>query len=250
MTCQDFHPLLNAYFDGELDLSNSLQIEHHLEECPGCPALYRKMATLRQEIVAANLDFGANADLSHLRSSIRRRVHRSEPWLQLWRRPWVVTAAAAALLLAAVLPFRMGSATNHTERELVDDHVRSMITGHLVDVPSSDHHTVKPWFEGKLSFSPPVPELADRGFTLAGGRLDVIAGQTAAALVYQRRKHIINLWITPPDKQVPTMVQTQINGFNLVHWQSGAFAYWAVSDLNAAELREFVELIRRDSSTH
>jgi anti-sigma factor RsiW len=247
MTCPDLNPLLNAYFDGELDLAGSLEIERHLSGCSACSSLYRRMEVLRQEIVDADLDFGANKDLSRLRASIRRHVSRSEPWLELWRRPWIAGAAAAALLFAVIVPFRPAATGNQTEREVVDGHIRSMMPDHLMDVPSSDHHTVKPWFEGKLNFSPPVPDLAAQGFTLTGGRVDVIAGKPAAAIVYMRRKHVINLWIVRAESSSAPIEQHQLDGFNIMQWKSGPLAYWAVSDLNAAELRQFADLVRRDS---
>ena len=115
---------------------------------------------------------------------------------------------------------------------------------HLVDVPSSDRHTVKPWFQGKLGFSPAVPDLATDGFVLLGGRLDVIGARPAAAIVYKRQNHVINLWITSQDSIGRGPELASLDGYNIIRWQQNGMAYWAVSDLNIAELRQFAELIR------
>jgi anti-sigma factor RsiW len=247
MTCSDRTPLLNAYFDGELELSGSLEMEQHLAGCPVCSATYEKLQFLRKEIADADLDYGANADLTRLRTSIRRRIQRSEPRVPLWRSPWMVAVAAATIVMAVLIPFRPGTGINAIHREVLDDHLRSLMSDHLVQIESSDHHNVKPWFEGKLNFSPPVPELGAQGFVLAGGRTDVISGRNAAALVYYRRKHVINLLIAPAENRTSSPEERQLDGFNLIHWQAGSFGYWAVSDLNVAELREFVALVRRQA---
>jgi len=121
--------------------------------------------------------------------------------------------------------------------------VRALQPGKLVDVPSTDRHTVKPWFGGKLDFSPPVKDLAAEGFPLLGGRLDAVAGRPAAALVYTRRRHVISLYICPA-AGMPETVSSGRNGFHVRHWRDGEMAYWAVSDLDPAELERFAQLFR------
>jgi anti-sigma factor RsiW len=130
--------------------------------------------------------------------------------------------------------------------EIVSSHIRSMMLNHLVDVPSSDQHTVKPWFNGKLDFAPEVKDFADQGFPLVGGRLDYIDNRTVAALVYQRRKHSINLfiWSSPAVNDQPTQ-QFSRQGYNIVHWNESGASYWAVSDVNSTDLSEFAQLMRR-----
>ena len=151
---------------------------------------------------------------------------------------------AAGWGLVRALPAR--SADAFLTQELVASHVRSqMLPSHRFDVASSDPHTVKPWFEGKLDFSPPVKDLAGQGFPLVGGRLDYLHNRPVAALVYQRRKHSINLFIwpsSPGDEAAPTKATRQ--GFHMIRWTSSGMTFWAVSDLNEGELQEFVRLIQ------
>ena len=130
-------------------------------------------------------------------------------------------------------------------KEMVSAHIRSMMVGdpHLVDVPSTDQHTVKPWFEGKLDFSPSVVDLGQQGFTLIGGRLDYAGGRAVAAIVYKRRQHVINLFVYPETAQTNGETLTK-QGFNIVRWNKAGMTFWAVSDLNAGELQQFSELLK------
>ena len=134
---------------------------------------------------------------------------------------------------------------NLLAQEVVSSHIRSMMLNHLVDVPSSDQHTVKPWFNGKLDFAPEVKDFADQGFPLAGGRLDYIDNRTVAALVYQRRKHSINLFIWPSPGAPINPQQFSVNGYHIIHWTKSGASYWAVSDVNSTDLSEFAELVSR-----
>jgi anti-sigma factor RsiW len=165
------------------------------------------------------------------------------------RRQWIGIAAA---LLVAVGGTWQVARTNQRPgdaellaQEALASHVRSLMASHLTDVPSSDRLTVKPWFNGKLDFSPTVNDLADRGFPLAGGRLDYLDNRPVAALVYQRRKHVINLFVWPAPHDPDSGVQASSQqGYNLLRWTKGNMAYWAVSDLNAGELESFAALVR------
>jgi anti-sigma factor RsiW len=154
--------------------------------------------------------------------------------------------AVAALVLWSVGPLLTGAARqDHLLQELVGSHVRSLMVDHLTDVLSDDSHMVKPWFEGKLDFSPQVPELAAQGFPLVGGRLDYLANRSVAAVVYRRRQHLINLFIWPTGSDVDveeTVVARQ--GYHLVPWQRSGMTYWAVSNLNQRELHEFIRAVQ------
>jgi len=240
MTCLETEPLIGASLDGELDPQTALRVENHLSECGTCSALLARLEKLREEIAAAELDLSARVDLRPLAAAIRRG--RGDRW---WKGPWlwrpVLGTVVAALLVMIALPARNRSTA---EREMVDNHLRSLLADHLVDVPSSDQHTVKPWFQGKLNFSPAVPDLSGEGFVLVGGRLDVVNGKEAAAIVYKRRQHVVNLWYSPAEGADRPIESTTLEGFHLLRWQKNRLQYWAVSDLNPVELREFAELIR------
>jgi len=167
-----------------------------------------------------------------------------------WRRPWLqiglAFACGALVGLLVVAPYELAD-RQQVEREVVASHVRSLMLAHLTDVTSSDQHTVKPWFAGKLDFSPPVSDLADKGFPLMGGRLEYLDQHPVAALVYAHRKHTINLLIWPSG-ETSALEMTSRNGFHLARWSESGMQFWVVSDLNPAELKGFVELLRNQQS--
>ena len=247
MTCEQVQELIHAYIDGELDLVNNLDIEGHLGGCEVCQSEYRGHLNL-VAIVQGGAQYFAAPDI--LKKRIEKQIHkdgRKRPY----SRRWLATAAAIiltvyALLLWAILYVRSQShADEMLAQEVVSSHIRSMMLNHLVDVPSSDQHTVKPWFNGKLDFAPDVKDLADQGFPLVGGRLDYVDNRTVAALVYQRRKHSINFFIWPSTHTDQSPQQFSINGYNIVHWTKSGTTYWAVSDVNSADLGEFAKLVSR-----
>jgi anti-sigma factor RsiW len=179
----------------------------------------------------------------------------SWPSLQTrWGRSMTWAAAVAALAGLAVIISTLVSKSSRPSQqdllaeEVVSSHIRSLMPNHLTDVASSDQHTVKPWFDGRIDFSPSVVDLARQGFPLVGGRLDYLGGQPVAALVYQRRKHFINVFTWPRDASAgdsasPVEVPAH-QGYNVFHWTKSGMVYWAVSDLNAQELETFAELLR------
>jgi anti-sigma factor RsiW len=180
-----------------------------------------------------------------VRAALRREAKSSRQTLS----PWLVFAtgaAFAAVLLGAVLfQTMLGASGNTIVDQVVANHVRSLLATHLVDVVSSDQHTVKPWFDGKIDFAPEVRDLSANGFPLVGGRLDYLDGKTVAALVYQRNKHPINLFVTPePTSRSTSTTVTTRRGYNVSSWTNNGMRWWAVSDLNQAELREFTELVQ------
>src|SRR5258708_2358049 len=186
-----------------------------------------------------------------VRSAVRQAGRAESPrWRWRWEGNWawvgvVAPAGIAALVILMALPIIMRTSTeDRLTQEIVSGHVRSLMAGHLTDVASSDQHTVKPWFNGKLPFSPPVTDPAAQGFPLIGGRLDYVENPVAA-LVYQRHKHFINLFIWPSTSNSSTAenLRTQ-QGYNVIHWSQDGMEYWAVSDVNQGELRNFVQLVR------
>jgi anti-sigma factor RsiW len=267
VTCAQIHNLLHAFLDGELDLVRHLEIEHHLGECTACAEEHAGLRGLGAALKTDGLYFRAPPGLpQRVRDSLRdatgevRGVPRdaqstsASPRIA-WRRLGMGFGLAASSLLfiggAAFLLssfHRLGSpAEDPVAQEAVNSHIRSLLAEHLTDIGSSDRHTVKPWFKGKVDFAPTVCDLAEEGFPLVGGRLDYLDGHTVAVLVYRRRQHVINL-LQWPAAESPARgpVTTTRKGFHLVHWIGGGMSWWAVSDLNPDELREFAELVIKE----
>lgn len=246
MSCRETQELLHGYIDGQLDLVRSLEMERHFRECSACSRDYENLRGMRSAMSGSLPYFKAPAGLE-------RRLHarlRAETGTGRIAVPWKWAAVAAMLVLTAAVTWRTTLLTHRPAEvlaeEVVSGHVRSLMAEHLTDVPSSDRHTVKPWFNGKLDFSPAVGDFPDRGFSLAGGRLDYLDGRSVAALVYHRRQHIINLFVWPAREQADSEIHaTDRQGYHALHWTKGHMNYWAVSDLNARELGEFAELVRK-----
>ena len=255
MSCNEIEEVLPGYLDGELDLVRSMAIEQHLKECPACARAHREGQSLRTAMAGKSLYFDAPKGLERrVRSAVRqaskaeaRAEHRPSHWNWTWSGALVPLVAAAMVILIAFPLVTRQSAEEPLVQEILSSHLRSLIadTSHLTDVASSDQHTVKPWFTGKLPFSPPVTDLATKGFVLVGGRLDYIGDQRVAALVYQRRQHFINLFISPSNRSASTSGQFLTrHGYNLLHWLQGDMEYWAVSDVNKSDLQQFVQFVR------
>jgi len=256
MNCHETKDLIHGYLDGEVDLVRSMAIEQHLKDCPACAAAHREQQSLRTAMARGSLYFKAPKGLEkRVRAGLRqasRTEERREGWRQRWNLNWAAIlsplAATAVLLLIALPVLTRHSAEDHLAQEIVSAHLRSLTpeTSHLTDVASSSQHTVKPWFAGKLNFSPPVTDLASQGFPLVGGRLDYVGEHPVAALVYQRRLHFINLFIWPENSGSSGELRTP-KGFNVIHSNHEGMTYWAISDMNGAELREFLMLAQGDS---
>jgi anti-sigma factor RsiW len=240
MTCDSARELIHPLLDQELEPAQKSDVEAHLRSCVGCAEVHHEMLELRKRIQDRAPYYTAPAHLAARVKAGLRESARSEQGNR-WRWAWVSIPAslafAAAALWAVVVLRSNGPSEDLLAQEMVASHVRSLMPGHLLDVPTSDQHTVKPWFNGKLDFSPQVKDLTDEGFTLIGGRLDYLVQRPVAALVYERRKHIINLFVWPQEAGGAT--NPARSGFNIVHWASGGLGYWAISDLNEAELRDF-----------
>lgn len=237
--------LLHAHADGELDLVNAREVEQHLRACDKCRRAEEQILALRGALTNAAPSYRAPAHLRrNIRAALRREARTKEKRFSFW--PILATGAAFAALVLGFALFQT-IRTSHN-REIVDqvvaNHVRSLLATHLVDVASSDQHTVKPWFDGKIDFAPDVHDFSANGFPLVGGRLDYLAGKTVVALVYQRNKHPINVFITPAaGTGESSPVALMRRGYNVLSWTHREMNYWAVSDLNAAELRQLVGLL-------
>ena len=255
MSCELTQRYVAGYLDGELDLVRAIEMEAHLKSCPGCSQELENFKSLRAALQRSSLAYAAPAALreriqSSLRASSGAEVRESKftwPSLNMWQ----LAGAFALLVLISVSGWqwtarlRAPSSDQRIAAEIFSSHVRSLEGNHLMDVVSTDQHTVKPWFDGKLDFSPPVEDLAIDGFPLVGGRLDYLEGREVAALVYQRRKHSINVfvWPDPTGTRLPQAAESR-QGYNIMKWSHGGFQFWAVSDVAAPDLAEFVRLLQ------
>jgi anti-sigma factor RsiW len=262
MSCHEIRDLLHAFLDDELDPVRALSVQRHLDACPECAREHAVHRSLRASLRDEALYFRSprvSRDASAPPSARTAEVEHRAGWLgaagALRRVRWgwlPAGATAAALAVTVIAIWRFGSlrsgavADDLLRQDVVASHVRSLMASHLTDVPSSDQHTVKPWFNGRLDFSPPVKDLAAEGFPLVGGRLDYLAGRSVAALVYKRHLHVINLmvWPSPGEPDRPPTATPQ-HGYQVLHWTQGGMSYWAVSDLNQNEMKEFVGLVQR-----
>ena len=224
MTCAEAAVLLDAWFDDELDVRGSVEVERHLGGCAACAKRIDALRALREGLRSAT----RYAPPERLRAAVAPR-----------RRAWAAgaLAAAAAAALIAVVPWR----SDRTAEELFSAHARSLQPGHLTDVVSSDQHTVKPWFQGRLDYSLPVKDLAAAGFPLAGGRLDYLDGHPAAALAYRRGQHVVNLFVWPGGG---APARASRRGYTAIGWTQEGMRYWAVSDVASTELERFADLVR------
>jgi anti-sigma factor RsiW len=239
MTCDEAEILLHALIDGELDAGHAREVEDHIAGCAACAAQLDAYREMSKAVAAADLRYAAPLQL-------RRRIEAALPQTRAPSRRAVirgfamgsaVSAVAATGLVAIVLRSDDDARINS---EIVSAHLRSLQAGHLTDVLSTDQHTVKPWFNGKLDVAPPVVDLTAQGFTLIGGRLDYVDARPIAAIVYRRRLHVINLFVAQTASTEPRAARMQtFQGFNIRSWSERGLNYWAVSDLAADELAEF-----------
>jgi anti-sigma factor RsiW len=237
MSCELVERDLDAYVDRELEAAAAGTVRDHVATCATCRRRISERETLGRLVRAATYYQAPD----RLRTRVMAQTARSRPIRRM-----MMWAAAAAVLLAslggglAVLRSTMTlTRSDAIAEEVVTNHVRSLMASHLYDVQSTDQHTVKPWFAGKLDFSPPVADLASVGFPLVGGRLDYIGGQPVAALIYQRRQHTINVFVSPVRADAIARAEVQsIRGFHIRHWTRDGMSFWVISDLNAAELSD------------
>jgi anti-sigma factor RsiW len=259
--------LVHAYLDNELSLTEQITFEQHLATCPDCEQAHRTFLKLRENLQTSNLRYELPAEL---REKINQQIlseiaphaaaERSaaadpsrgthETGGNSWRigapsRLLALAATIAIVLLGGTMLLLSRSSQSTLAQTLVDSHVRSLQASHLLDVASTDQHTVKPWFDGKLDFAPPVRDLASDGFPLIGGRLEYLRDHPAAALIYQRRKHIVNVFIWPETGADSSPSETTRNGYNVIEWRKSGMHHAAVSDLNGEEMMEMVQTLRK-----
>jgi len=258
MNCEECQEFIDAYIDSELDAAATITVKRHLRECAACTRFLEARKALRALLGRSELAFDVPDSLrTRVLSSLPVAVapakpkERSDRFRKRFVIPWFSVPVAVAAVLAVIFGLFLlqpgwtpGQWRDRTlVAQVISSHVRSLLATHLLDVPSTDQHTVKPWFAGKLEFSPPVQDFAQRGFELIGGRLDYLDNREVAALVYRRNKHIINLFIWPskPGNAGPVQSFSE-NGYNVLHWERGGFSFWAVSDVRMEDLRAFADL--------
>jgi mycothiol system anti-sigma-R factor len=254
VSCELTQRFVPGYLDGELDLVRTIEMETHLKSCAACAQELESQQALRGVLQRSSLAYAAPAVLrDRIQTSLRTSsgVETQErrikwPSLHIWQ--WAGAFAVLALLSISgwqmTARLRAPSSDQRIAAEVFASHVRSLEASHLMDVASTDQHTVKPWFDGKLDFSPPVEDLASDGYPLVGGRLDYLEGREVAALVYQRRKHFINVFVWPDTTGLSSARALESRqGYNLMRWSRGGFQFWAASDVSAPDLAEFVRLL-------
>jgi anti-sigma factor RsiW len=250
MTCELEPSTVHGYFDGELDAVRAAEFERHLDNCTHCRVSLEQLESLQGRFRQNKLYEHASA---HLRDRIRKDLAFTagdgDDLARSALRRWFLMPAFGVLAVAAAFWVALFLIQPHTQSariaaEVIDLHVRSLQPGHLTDVQSTDQHTVKPWFDGKLDFVPPVTDYSKQGFPLVGGRLDVVDGHSVAALVYSRRKHFINLFVWPAQSTERLFDNSgSRQGYNWTMWRSSDMQFCLTSDVSAADLHEFKNLI-------
>ncbi|MQA18751.1 anti-sigma factor family protein [Rugamonas rivuli] len=244
---------LSAYLDAELNAADRRQLEAHLSGCDECTAALAQLQALRQRVASEAQHYAAPAYLKHrihaaLQAEPRPQQRAAAPrtWSWAWINLGLAGAATAAFAVTLTLYLGQPTPNERIEQELVASHFRALMPNHLADVASTDQHTVKPWFAGKLDFSPPVYDLAPQGYALIGGRLDYLQQRPVAALAYRHRQHILNLYIWPDasgSSSTPHAAMRQ--GFHLLRWSQDGMQYSAVSDINPQDLSQFAGMVRQ-----
>jgi mycothiol system anti-sigma-R factor len=246
MDCRAASDLVHRYVDGEVSPATAAEIDRHVDGCAACRPVYERHRALQNLIRRSAIRHAAPSTLAErIGAALEAAPSVAAPARSRWR----AAALAASLLLTAGLSSAVTwvATTGHAPtvaQDVVASHVRSLMANHLTDIASSDQHTVKPWFNGRIDVAPPVRDLADQGFPLIGGRLDYLGGRPVAALVYRHDRHVINLFVWPAGASQGGGGAAKAQGYNLRHWREGAAEYWAISDLNTGDLAAFERLIR------
>lgn len=259
--CPEWELMLNGFVDGELDAAHSLQLERHLVTCASCAGRLGRLRAQKRIVGQSGVRWRAP---DHVRAQVlaglareaatpaRRSVGSAPVAHARWRnvvafvRQWSFVPSLAALAAALLLVVAPVQDRSSIQDEILSSHVRSLLVDHLTDVATSDQHTVKPWFNGKVDFSPPVVDLASQGFPLVGGRVDYVGGRVVPVLVYKRNGHLVNVFIWPAPPAGTAMASR--DGYNMETWSREGLTFWAVSDASAADVHKFAEVFS-DSAT-
>lgn len=243
MTCDEAKILLHALLDNELDAGHAREVEAHIAGCPDCAAEFAAQREMQRVLADTDLRYAAPASLRARIEASLPQPQRRQPTRRSVLRGFAMGSAVSALAASGVVAVVLRQ--DDQQRilsEVVSAHLRSLQAGHLIDVVSTDQHTVKPWFNGKLDVAPPVIDLTAQGFTLVGGRLDYIDARAIGAVVYKRRQHVVNLFVSQTSNAEYRAPRTEtMQGFNCRRWGNRGLNFWAVSDIGADELAEFVD---------
>jgi anti-sigma factor RsiW len=249
MNCEEARPSLDAYVDGELELTRQLAIENHLATCPPCQEAANRIATCSLLIRKNMPAYKAPAELrSKVLATLRKEDRPDYKWFTSHRRQ--IIFAAALIVLSCTLAWSWLSSSSRKEHgliaEAISNHSRSLMVSHLVDCASNDQHTVRPWFNGKLDYAPPVPDLSQAGYTLVGGRIDMLEQRSVAAVVYLRGKHVINLFVWPASDQKIDLEVSSERGYHFCGWNKARLNFFCISEISAADLEAFEDEVREN----
>jgi len=253
MKCPEAKAALDAYVDAELPLADRQRVPDHLQSCVGCQGELRELQQLTGILHEEHVSYVAPP---HLKARVSDELKRVDDVRGSWfgsrsAFAYSLPALVVGLVMGWAMSWQIDTRTGESEflSLLASAHVRSLMADHLTDVASSDSHTVKPWFHGRVDFSPPVHDLTLQGYPLLGGRLAYVSGKATAALIYKHRQHIINVFIQSASNSPGAASDGGVNGYHVLHWRDGGLAYWAVSDLNVADLDRFRDLLRDAASS-
>jgi anti-sigma factor RsiW len=253
MTCDEAEILIHALIDGELDAGHAREVEAHVAQCPRCAASLAEYRQMSQALASADLRYSAPQSLRlRVEAALPKPTSAAAPSRRAVLRGFAlgsgVSAIAASGLFAVML---RNDDQERIDSEIVSAHLRSLQAGHLTDVLSTDQHTVKPWFNGRLDVAPPVIDLTAQGFTLIGGRLDYVDARPIGAVVYKRRAHVINLFVAQTSNMAHRAPSTEtIQGYNIRRWSERGLNFWAISDIGADELAEFSDKFEAAARTN
>lgn len=256
LLCGDCRPILSALADGELSPEDEALVHRHLDSCADCSRALESITRVSQLLEDVLVRYPAPDVLkARIHSALALEAAKmpapSATAGLHWNRSWLIAAGVAIAAASSGLTatyLQTHQVTRALESAVLTSHVRSLMPGHLVDVASTDQHNVKPWFNGRAALSPPVPRLDSADFRLIGGRLDYVDGRPAAVVVYGRRQHVLNVYVWPHPGTGTGVSRLTSQGFNLVTWSDNDMEFWVVSDLNAAELADFVQAYRKSEA--